>query len=237
MLTETCINRHSNTDCLAPEHMSKLKQIMYDYNAPAGTHLYWEGDPTDKLFFVKRGRVKITKATDDGKQLIMYMFQTGDMFGELETFHTSTHNFNAETAEESLIGIIQQKDLEVLLWQHGDFAVEFIKWMGQMHRITQTKFRDLMMFGKPGALCSMLIRLSNTYGKPFGDGMLISTRLTNNELAEMIGATRESVNRMLSDLRKQGVIDYHNSLIVIKDPTYLRDLCHCENCPGTICRV
>lgn len=237
MMTETCINRQSNTDCLSPEHVIKLKQIMYDYNAPAGTHLYWEGDPTDKLFYIKRGRVKITKATDDGKQLIMYMFQTGDLFGELETFHTSHHNFNAETAEDSLIGIIQQKDLEVLLWQHGDFAVEFIKWMGQMHRITQTKFRDLMMFGKPGALCSMLIRLSNTYGKPFGDGMLISTRLTNNELAEMIGATRESVNRMLSDLRKQGVIDYHNSLIVIKDPTYLRDLCHCENCPGTICRV
>src|SRR5690606_22370664 len=122
-----------------------------------------------------------------------------------------------ETAEDSVLGIIQQKDLEVLLWQHGDFAVEFIKWLSQIHRITQTKFRDLMMFGKPGALCSMLIRLSNTFGKPFGDGILITTRLTNNELAEMIGATRESVNRMLSDLRKQNVIDYHNSLIVIKD--------------------
>jgi len=237
MITEPCQCRVGNTDCLSPEHMTKLRQIMYDYNAPAGTRLYWEGDPTDKLFYIKRGRVKVTKATDDGKQLIMYMFQTGDLFGELETFHTSTHNFNAETVEDSLIGIIQQKDLEVLLWQHGDFAIEFIKWMSQLQRITQNKFRDLMMFGKPGALCSMLIRLSNTYGKPFGDGVLITTRLTNNELAEMIGATRESVNRMLSEFRKLGVIDYHNSLIVIKDLDYLRDLCHCENCPGAICRV
>lgn len=237
MITDTCINRYSNTDCLAPENLTKLKQIMYDYSAPAGTHLYWEGDTADKLFFIKRGRVKITKATDDGKQLIMYMFQAGDLFGEMETFHTTTHNFNAETAEDSLIGIIQQKDLEVLLWQHGDFAVEMMKWMGVMHRITQTKFRDLMMFGKPGALCSVLIRLSNSYGKPFGDGIMISIRLTNNELAEMIGATRESVNRMLSDLRKQGIIDYHNSLIVIHDPAYLRDLCHCEDCPGSICRI
>lgn len=237
MITESCINHFSNTECLGPEHMAKLKQIMYDYNAPAGTHLYWEGDPTDKLFYIKRGRVKITKATDDGKQLIMYMYQTGDLFGELESFHGSFHNFNAETVEESQIGIIQQKDLEVLLWQHGDFAVDFIKWIGQMHRITQNKFRDLMMFGKPGALCSVLIRLSNTYGKPFGKGVLITTRLTNNELAEMIGATRESVNRMLSDLRRQGVIDYHNSLIVINDPLYLRDTCHCENCPGSICRI
>jgi len=237
MITEPCQSRVGNTDCLSPEHMTKLKQIMYDYNAPAGPRLYWEGDPTDKLFYVKRGRVKVTKATDDGKQLIMYMFQDGDLFGELETFHTSTHNFNAETVEDSLIGIIQQKDLEVLLWQHGDFAIEFIKWMGQLQRMTQNRIRDLMMFGKPGALCSMLIRLSNTYGRPFGDGVLITTRLTNNELAEMIGATRESVNRMLSEFRKNGVIDYHHSLIVIKDLDYLRNLCHCENCPGTICRV
>lgn len=235
MLTQ----RYSNTESFSPESLSKLLHITYEYTAPAGTHLYWEGDTADKLFYIKNGRVKITKATDDGKQLILYMFQSGDMFGQIDSFHTSTHTFNAEVIEESVIGIIQQKDLEILLWQHGDLAIEFMKWMGQMHRNTQTKFRDLMMFGKPGALCSVLIRLSNTYGKPYGnkDDILITTRLTNTELAEMIGATRESVNRMLSDLKKQNVIDYHDNLIIIKDLTYLRDLCHCENCPGNICRI
>ena len=236
-LEQSTTQRFSNTQSFSAENLAKLKQITYEYNAPVGTYLYWEGDTADKLFYIKKGRVKITKATDDGKQLILYMYQTGDMFGQLDSFHVSTHTFNAEVAEDSIIGIIQQKDLEVLLWQHGDLAIEFMKWMGQLHRTTQTKFRDLMMFGKPGALCSVLIRLSNTYGKPHGNHIIIPTRLTNTELAEMIGATRESVNRMLSDLKKQDIIDYQDNLIIVKDLMYLRDLCHCENCPGNICRI
>lgn len=229
--------RNCNTDSFSPENLTKLMQITYEYTAPVGAFLFWEGDIADKLFYIKKGRVKITKSTDDGKQLILYMYQSGDMFGQLDSIHESIHTFNAEVAEDSVVGIIQHKDLEVLLWQHGDLALEFMQWMGQLHRITQTKFRDLMLFGKPGALCSVLIRLTNTYGVPHNGHTLIPTRLTNSELAEMIGATRESVNRMLSDLKKQEVIGYHDNLIIIKDLQYLRDLCHCENCPANICRI
>ncbi len=228
---------YSNTEGFDPVNLNRLKQTMYEYTASPGTYLYWEGDTADKLYYLVKGRVKITKATDDGKQLILYMHQTGDLFGELEALHISKHTFNAEVAEDSVFGIIQLKDLEVLLWQHGDLAIDFMKWMDQMHRITQTKFRDLMLYGKPGALCSVLIRLTNSYGKPHGHYQIIPTRMTNSDLAEMIGATRESVNRMLSDLKKRDVIDYQDNLIIIKDMQYLRDVCHCEDCPGHICRI
>ena len=106
-----------------------------------------------------------------------------------------------------------------------------------MHRTTQTKFRDLLLFGKAGALCSTIIRLSNSYGKPHGEHIIIPMRLTNTELAEMIGSSRESVNRMLADFRRQDIIDYEDNLIVIKNLDYLREVCHCENCPGNICRI
>lgn len=67
-----------------------------------------------------------------------------------------------------------------------------MKWMGIHHRLTQTKFRDLMMYGKPGALCSTLIRLSNTYGEELDDGgVLINKKITHTDLSNMIGATRE----------------------------------------------
>ena len=174
---------------------------------------------------------------DDGRQLILYMHQEGDLFGQVDPFPTSAHSFNAEAVEDSTIGIIQQKDLEVLLWQYGDLAVEFMKWMGLMQRMTQTKFRDLMMFGKPGALCSMLIRLVNTYGVEREDGIWISKKMTHTELAEMISATRESVNRMLADLKKNGVIACESGHFVIKDIDYLRNTCHCDNCPKDICRL
>lgn len=181
--------------------------------------------------------MRITKATDDGKHLVIYMHQEGDLFGQVDPFHESAHFFSAEILEDATVGIIQQQDLEVLLWQHGDLAVEFMKWMGLMHRLTQTKLRDLMLFGKLGTLCSMLIRLGNTYGIEKDGRILISKKLTNSELADMIGTTRESVNRILGDLKKAGAISYEDGHIVIQDLDYLRDTCHCENCPKEICRI
>lgn len=226
-----------NTSCFTEESFAKLRGIMYATKVEAGSHLFREGDKADKLFYITNGRVKITKTSDEGRQFILYMYQDGDLFGQVDPYQDSSQGFNAEVVELSTIGIIQKKDLEVLLWQNGVLAVEFMKWMGLVHRMTQTKFRDLMMFGKPGALCSLLIRLINTYGTPHEQGTLITRKLTNTELADMIGATRESVNRMLGDLKNANVIINEGGYIIVKDIIYLKDICHCENCPPDICRI
>ncbi|MFD0698202.1 Crp/Fnr family transcriptional regulator [Paenibacillus sp. GCM10027628] len=226
-----------NTECFSAESLSKLQQIMYKMKVAAGAHLFWEGDPADKLIFIKSGRIKITKSSDEGRQFILYMYQEGDMFGQVDPFRQSLQVFNAEVIEESMVGVILQKDLEVLLWQHGDLAVEFMKWMGLVHRMTQTKFRDLMMFGKHGALCSLIIRLTNSYGIQQEGQTVITKKLTNTELADMIGATRESVNRMLSELRKTNAIKFDNGNLIVMNLEYLRDICHCESCPKDVCRL
>lgn len=227
----------SNSQCLSKESFAKLSEMMYEQKFPARTYLFWEGDAANKLYFIKQGRVKITKTTDDGRQLILYMYQEGDLFGQVDCFNDSKHSFSAVVLEESTLGVIAQDELELLLWQHGELAVEFMKWMGLMHRTTQTKFRDLLMFGKPGALCSTLIRLGNSYGTSMGDSIYIEKKITNSELGEMIGATRECVNRMLGDLKKAKAIAFDNGHIVIKNLQYLRDICQCENCPINICRI
>ncbi|WP_136606341.1 Crp/Fnr family transcriptional regulator [Paenibacillus dokdonensis] len=231
------IEARGNTSCFTEQNIDRLMVIMKERIVPEGSHLFWEGDFSDKLFYVKRGRIKLTKSTDEGKELILYMYQSGDMVGQADPFFSSKHSFTAEVLEESEIGVIDQKDLEMLICQHCDFAIDFMKWMGIHHRLTQTKFRDLMMYGKPGALCSTLIRLGNTYGEKHGDTILIHKKITHTDLSNMIGATRESVNRMLSDLRKKDAVEYENGMIVIKDLGMLQDICHCEMCPNEICRI
>ncbi|WP_248926024.1 Crp/Fnr family transcriptional regulator [Paenibacillus hamazuiensis] len=222
---------------ISKESFELLRSIMYTKDVQKGKYLFWEGDPADKLFFIHSGRVRILKSSDSGRDLTMYIHQNGDLFGQVDPFQDSVHAFSAEVTEDAQIGVIQRKDLEVLLWQHGDLAIEFMKWMGLMHRITQTKFRDLMMYGKTGALCSLLVRLCNSYGVPRGPHIYVDLKLNNTEMADMIGATRESVNRMLSDLRKEDVVEYEDGHILIKDLAYLRDVCRCENCPKEICRM
>lgn len=232
------IENLGNTQCFSEQNRNRLLITMKERVLPEGSHLFWEGDFADKLYFVKQGRIKLTKSTDEGKELILYMYHPGDMVGQADPFFSTNHSYSAEVLEDSVVGVIEHKDLEMLICQHCEFAIDFMKWMGIHHRITQTKFRDLMMYGKPGALTSTLIRLSNTYGQHQADGtILINKKITHTDLSNMIGATRESVNRMLSDLRKKDAIEYAGGMIVIKDLPMLQEVCHCEMCPVEVCRI
>lgn len=226
-----------NTSCFSEPSLAILQNMMYEYKVPAGSHIFWEGDPANKLHYILKGRVKITKANSEGKEFVLYLFQEGDLWGQFDPYDDSTQGYNARAACDCVIGVIQKSDLEVVLWEHGSLAFEFMNWMGIMHRLTQTKFRDLMLNGKQGALCSTLIRLANSYGKPHGEHILISEKLTNTELADFIGAARESVNRMLGELRKADALTFENGHIVIKSLDYLSDICHCAHCPKEICRI
>ncbi|WP_053372361.1 Crp/Fnr family transcriptional regulator [Paenibacillus sp. FJAT-27812] len=219
------------------ENFNKLKGIMHTKKVEVHGYLFQEGESAEYMYFVKKGRVKLTKTTDTGNKITLYLHHTGDMFGHITPFQPSVQAFSAEVIEDAEFGVIEQAELERLLLKNGDLAIEFMRWMGAMYRMTQAKFRDLLLYGKPGALCSLLIRMSNSYGIQQSSHIAINYKATNMDLAEMIGATRESVNRMLSDMRKAEVLDIISGTIVIKNMDYLRHTCRCELCPIEICRV
>ena len=225
---------------ISEENFNHLKGIMYPKKAEAGTYLFWEGDAADHLYYIRSGRVKLLKSTEDGKDMIMSIQQKGDLIMEMGGFSESHHHFNAEVLQDAEIGVIQRKDLEILLYRHGDFALEFMSWMSLMHRMTQSKFRDLLLYGKTGALASTLIRLCNSYGTATADGIRIDLKLTNSELADMIGATRESVNRMLGDMKSSGTLMMKQGYMVVKKLSDLKGTCNCPTypeCPIEICRI
>ncbi len=225
---------------LTTEQFAKLEAIMYPRKWKEGSTLFWEGDAADKLFYVKSGQVKVYKTTEDGKELILYILQKGDFFGELGGFSQLFYSFNGIVTKDADIGVVQASDLEVLVYQNGEFALDFMRWMGLMHRTTQSKFRDLLLYGKPGALASTLVRMTNSYGQSHKDGIKIGLKLTNTELSQFIGTTRESVNRMLSSLKDEDVIDYDKQHIVVKNITQLRCMAGCPSfpaCPKEICRI
>ncbi|MEX1030891.1 MAG: Crp/Fnr family transcriptional regulator [Paenibacillaceae bacterium] len=225
---------------ISEENNNRLQSIMYTKLAAAGSYLFWDGDETEYLYYVRSGIIKLVKSTEEGRDMTMSIVQKGDLIMEMNGFHVSLHNFSAIVIEDAEVGVIQKKDLEILLQRHGDFALEFMSWMGLMHRITQSKFRDLLMYGKPGALASTLIRMCNSFGIACEDGIRIDLKLTNTELAEIIGATRESVNRMLSELKTEGTITVKNGQIIVQRLSNLKGKCNCPSflvCPLEICRM
>jgi CRP-like cAMP-binding protein len=210
-------------------HIKKMKK---------GTFLFQEGSTANELFLVQSGIIQLSKIIPDGRELTLRMCSTGDFIGELDLFSPAPkYLLSARVAEGGDVAVIMKDELEGEMAKSSELSMEFIKWMSQQYRKSQTKFRDLVLHGKKGALYSTLIRISNSYGSKTNQGILIEIPLTNQELANFCGTSREVVNRLLSDLRKEDVISIDKGLITIHDLKYLKVEIDCEDCPIEICKI
>ncbi|SMF83116.1 CRP/FNR family transcriptional regulator, anaerobic regulatory protein [Paenibacillus uliginis N3/975] len=226
---------------LSEEQFQYLQDIMQTRKITKGSYLFWEGDKADKLYFIISGQVKLLKSTEEGKDLIISILQNGDLIAQFNGLQNAQYSYSAETMSNVQVGVILRKDLDELLSLHGDIAIQFMYWLGMNNQVIETKLRDLLLFGKAGALASTLIRMSNTYGIPAVDGSIhIQLKLTNTELGEMIGCTRESVNRMLGDWKNDGTIEFEEGKMIIRQIAHLREICRCPDsprCPVAVCRL
>ncbi len=233
------MNRKSDLSTVSKDLSSLLISIGTPRAVKKGSFLFQEGETADELFLIRSGVFQISKLSLEGKELNMRICKKDDYIGELTLFsENATYMLSAYALEAGEVLTIQRNQLEKALINDAPLTFEFMKWISTQLRKNQSKIRDLIMHGKKGALYSTLIRISNSYGVKMDDGILLDIHLTNQELAKFCAATRESVNRMLSDLKKKGMIDYTpDGRIILLDLGYLREEIGCENCPIDICNI
>lgn len=232
-----CGTTEANTFVLSAETRMILEDFMTEVTFKKDSIVCWEGELNDKLFYVKQGGVKLSKLTKKGSPLMMFLYFKGDLFGEFDVGEAFPSSYSVETMEDSVLGVISKSKLEELMKQDGVFALEIMRWQALMRKQSETKLRDLLLFGKQGALASTLLRLIAMHGKQVGQDYVISKRPSDSELGQLIGAPRETVNRMFSQWKKEKVISSTTTKIIVHDANYLRDLCHCEGCPVGVCRI
>ncbi|MDL4841929.1 Crp/Fnr family transcriptional regulator [Aquibacillus rhizosphaerae] len=226
-------------DLISDELRQLLESIGTIKTIHKDTYLFREGLDANEIYLMKSGIVQIGKLTADGKELTLRICKSDDIVGELTLFcDDPKYVLSCKVLEPGQVLVINRDRLESELMYNGPLTFEFMKWVSNHMRKFQSKMRDLLLHGKKGALYSTLIRLSNSYGIKDSNGVLINIALTNTELAKFCVATRESVNRMLSELRKSGIITIDNSgKIYIHNIQFLRDEIGCENCPIEICNI
>jgi CRP/FNR family transcriptional regulator len=228
---------------MKPTQSIEIKELLRfadrKFKTERGTFLFQEGMEAEELYIILSGKVQISKITTDGRELSLRICGENDICGELTLFTSDPkYLLSARVLEEGEVAAVRKDVIENEIFQNSSLAFEFMKWMSDHFRKTQTKFRDLVLNGKRGALFSTLIRMSNSYGIIQKDGsILIDLPLTNQELANFCGTSRESVNRILSELKRDKVISIKNSKVTIIDLQYLRDEIGCENCPAVFCSI
>jgi CRP/FNR family transcriptional regulator len=227
---------------IKPTHSIEIKELLQfadrTFKSEKGTFLFQEGMEAKELYIILSGKVQISKITADGRELSLRICGENDICGELTLFtENPKYLLSAKVIEDAEIVAIRKDVLENEIFQNSTLAFEFMKWMSDHFRKTQTKFRDLVLNGKRGALFSTLIRMSNSYGVNQKNGILIDLPLTNQELANFCGTSRESTNRILSDLKKDNIISVKKGKITILNLQYLKDEIGCENCPAVYCSI
>ncbi|WP_156291651.1 Crp/Fnr family transcriptional regulator [Oceanobacillus salinisoli] len=239
MQTSVLLRARKNEETISPELRALLDSISTVKKMESDTYLFHEGTDAHEIYIIKSGLVQISKLTADGKELILRICKDSDIIGELTLFSDNPkYLLNSKVLKSGEVFVINKDQLEKALMTNTNLTFKFMKWTSSHMRKFQSKIRDLLLNGKKGALYSTLIRLSNSYGVKQRDGILIDLTLTNQELAKFCAATRESINRMLVELRKLDVITMDkSSRIFIKDIKYLREQIGCENCPVEICNI
>jgi CRP/FNR family transcriptional regulator len=219
----------------------KNKQLMLSkgthITVQSGSVLFSEGDSPEYVYLILSGLVSLNKITADGKEFSVNLNQKDELVGESGLFNGLALSVTATVAEDAQLVRYDRTIIERLFEENGEMAVAFMKWVSIHNQSTQSKFRDLILCGKKGGLYSTLIRFSNSYGQKRDDGILIDVTLTNHEIANYIGTTREGVNRMMSELKKDKIISYENNMIVIHNLTFLKDYLQCGDCPVEICTI
>lgn len=203
-----------------------------------GTYIFQEGMDATELFLVLSGKIQISKVTKDGRELSLRICGQNDLCGELTLFTDDPkYLLSALVIEDAEIAIIRKEVIEKEIFKNPTLAYEFMKWMSDHFRKTQTKFRDLVLNGKKGALYSTLIRMTNSYGIKKENGILIDLPMTNQELANFCGTSRESTNRILNELKREDVISITKGKIIVHDLNHLKTEIGCENCPAVYCSI
>ncbi|MBS4173117.1 Crp/Fnr family transcriptional regulator [Bacillus sp. FJAT-49736] len=232
----------TNVQPLKPTHSIQIKELLKFteriITAKKGAYIFQEGIEGEGIFIILNGKVQISKITPDGQELTFRICSHNDIIGEGILFsYSPKYILTAKVLEDCQVALIRKEIVENEIFKDGALALEFMKWMSDQYRRTQTKFRDLLLNGKKGALYSTLIRMTNSYGIEKKNGILIDIHITNQDLANFCGTARESINRMLSELKKDGIISIHHGEMTIHDLQYLKDAIHCEECPITYCSI
>ncbi|MBU9713839.1 Crp/Fnr family transcriptional regulator [Evansella tamaricis] len=239
--TSTINDATANANCIFDNIPKKTKAKVLTYGteitAQKGNIIFFEGDSPDHLYFIKEGKIRLTKLSEDGKVFFLQTKKSQDLLGELNLFNGFTHRFDAEVVQDCKLLRFDRKEIENLLAKDTDLAACLLKILSIENQTLLHQFRDLIFCGKQGAVFAMLIRLSNEYGKKISTGILINRKVTNQELANFVGATRESINRILKRLIRQKIISVNTKYITIHDIDFLKEHLRCAHCPFEECTI
>lgn len=178
--------------------------------------LFHAGEPGDSLYVLLSGKVKVSLLSVDGKEVILSLLGDGDVFGEMSLLDGLPRSATVTSLEDCRLLAIGRQDFVQFLKRHADVTLNLLAALSKRLRCTNNLVENLSFYHLPSRLARLLMDLGQRHGKAGPAGVEIGLRLSQEELGNLVGASRESVNKQLRAWAESGLLEYQQGIIVIK---------------------
>jgi CRP/FNR family transcriptional regulator, cyclic AMP receptor protein len=186
--------------------------------------IYLPGDPGVAVYLVNGGRVKVSKVTRDGKELTLSYRVPGEIFGETCLIDGEPREEMAEAMENALVTEIERGMYDELLRTQASLGYRMTKILAQRRREIEAKIENLVFKDVNAKLAELLLRFADEYGVEDARGTLVALKITHQEMANLIGSTRETVSLTLAQFKKRALIQSEGRKVIISDREGLKAL-------------
>jgi CRP/FNR family transcriptional regulator, cyclic AMP receptor protein len=202
---------------LDDEAARALMESMTASRLERGDVLFREGDRGDRLYVIGEGKIKLGLTSNDGRENLLAILGPGEMFGELSLFDPGPRTATATAVAETQLIALGHEDLTSFLSGRPAVAATMLAALARRLRRTNETLSDLVFTDVPGRVAKALLDLSMRFGRSSEDGILVAHDLTQEELAQLVGASRETVNKALADFATRGWIKLEARAVVLID--------------------
>jgi CRP/FNR family transcriptional regulator len=207
---------------LDDEAAGALMESMTASHLERGDILFREGDQGDRLYVIGEGKIKLGRTSVDGRENLLAILGPGEMFGELSLFDPGARTATATAVAETQLIALGHDDLNSFLSGRPAVAANLLAALARRLRRTNEALADLVFTDVPGRVAKALLDLANRFGRPAEDGVLVAHDLTQEELAQLVGASRETVNKALADFATRGWIKLEARAVILTDAERLK---------------
>ena len=186
-----------------------------------GQVIFHQDDPGASVHVIENVRIKVVLATQDGEELLLRVLGEGELFGELALLDGRPRSATVIALEDTVTHVLERSSFLEFLHSHPDAALDLCRALAELIRRLTEQVEDLALLDVPRRLEHKLLELADTYGERTPQGIRIDVRLTQSELASMIGTSRASVNHYLASLETRGIIRRDGQRIVLRRPEAL----------------
>lgn len=188
-----------------------------------GGVVYLPSDQNDSVALLASGRVRLYHLTGEGKQAVLAIMDPGEMFGELALMEDGARDEFAEAMEKSTVILIPREEIQALMAEYPDVAMGVTRLMGFRRQRVERRLKSLLFRSNRERLVHLLLELSEKYGQETEEGVRIGIKLSHQELANIIGSTRETVTVLLGELQTEGSLVIKRRQLIIRQLRRLAD--------------